>query len=40
MDAAGIGWVFVVGGVWALTGVATFLGVVSRKYGARELTRW
>ncbi len=40
MDAAGMAWVFAVGGLAALTGVATFLGVVSTRYGPRELTRW
>jgi hypothetical protein len=40
MDAAGMAWVFVVGGATALTGVAAFVGVVAVRYGPRELTRW
>ncbi|WP_225335523.1 MFS transporter [Halomicrobium urmianum] len=40
MDTAGMNWVFVLAGVTALTGVATFLGIVSKRYGPRELARW
>ncbi len=40
MDSAGMNWVFVLAGVTALTGVVTFLGVVSKRYGPRELARW
>jgi hypothetical protein len=29
MDAAGVDWVFAVGGLTALTGVCTFFGIVS-----------
>jgi hypothetical protein len=32
--------VFVLAGGTALTGVATFVGIVSRRHGIRELTRW
>jgi MFS family permease len=40
MDGVGMEWVFFVGGAAALTGAATFVGVVSRRYGTRELLRW
>jgi MFS family permease len=40
MDSVGIEWVFVVAGVTALTGVTTFFGIVTVRYGARELVRW
>jgi MFS family permease len=40
MDTAGMAWVFVVGGVAALTGVLTFAGIVAMRYGPRELLRW
>jgi MFS family permease len=40
MDSVGMQWVFVVGGVTALTGVLTFFGIVSWRYGPRELARW
>lgn len=40
MDTVGIAWVFVLGGGAALTGVVTFVGIVSARYGLRELTRW
>jgi MFS family permease len=40
MDAMGMAWVFLVGGGAALTGVATFLGIVTTRHGVRELTRW
>jgi hypothetical protein len=33
-------WVFLVGGVTALTGVVTFAGIVALRYGPRELLRW
>lgn len=39
MDTVGIAWVFVLGGA-ALTGVVTVVGIVSARYGLRELTRW
>jgi hypothetical protein len=40
MDAVGIGWVFVLGGGAALTGVLTFTGIVAARYGLAELGRW
>lgn len=40
MDTVGIAWVFVLGGGAALTGVLTFVGIVSTRYGVRELARW
>lgn len=40
MDSVGMAWVFGVGGLTALTGVVTFLGIVSTRYGPRELVRW
>jgi MFS family permease len=40
MDGVGMGWVFFVGGAAAITGAATFVGVVSKRYGAGELRRW
>lgn len=36
----GIEWVFFAGGVAALSGVATFLGVLSWNHGARALQQW
>ncbi|MGZ0745943.1 MFS transporter [Haloparvum sp. AD34] len=40
MDGVGMEWMFFVGGATAITGAATFVGVVSTKYGVRELLRW
>jgi MFS family permease len=40
MDTAGMPWVFVLGGVTALTGVATFVGIVSKRHGIRGLAQW
>ena len=40
MDGVGMKWVFFVGGATAITGAVTFVGVVSTKYGTRELLRW
>lgn len=40
MDTAGMAWVFVIAGGMALSGVLTFLGIVSTRYGPRELARW
>jgi MFS family permease len=40
MDTVGMAWVFVVGGVTALTGVLTFSAIVTARYGLRELRRW
>jgi MFS family permease len=40
MDSVGIEWVFVLGGGTALTGVLTFVGIVSARYGLGELARW
>lgn len=40
MGQFGIEWVFFVGGFAALSGVATFLGVLSRDHGARALSQW
>jgi hypothetical protein len=33
-------WVFVVSAATALTGVFTFVGIVTSRYGIRELVRW
>lgn len=40
MDTAGMAWVFALAGGTALTGVATFVGIVSRRHGLAALTRW
>jgi predicted MFS family arabinose efflux permease len=40
MDAVGMEWVFYVSAATALTGVVTFFGIVTVRYGARELVRW
>jgi len=40
MDGVGMQWVFIVGGAAAVTGAATFVGIVSTRYGPRELVRW
>ena len=40
MGRFGIEWVFFLGGLAALTGVATFLGVLSRTHGSRALRQW
>ncbi|MEF8856236.1 MAG: MFS transporter [Haloplanus sp.] len=40
MDSVGMDWVFVLGGGTALTGVLTFVALVSNRYGIRELGRW
>lgn len=40
MDAAGMVWVFIIAGITALTGVLTFFGIVSSKYGPQELGQW
>jgi MFS family permease len=40
MDTVGMGWVFYVSATAALTGVVTFFGIVTIRYGARELLRW
>ncbi|WP_135851549.1 MFS transporter [Halorussus salinus] len=38
--ATNIDWVFFVGAAAAFSGIFTFLGVLSRNYGARALTEW
>ena len=40
MTDVGMAWVFFIGGTFALTGVAAFLGLLSRDHGARALTEW
>ncbi|WP_336035912.1 MFS transporter [Halobacterium yunchengense] len=40
MSRFGMEWAFFVGGAFALTGVATFLGVLVRTHGRRALTEW
>lgn len=40
MDSVGMHWVFLVGGIAALTGVALFLGIISTQYGIREIPNW
>nr|WP_245944510.1 MFS transporter [Haloplanus salinus] len=40
MGQFGIQWVFFVGGLAALSGVATFLGILSWNHGSRALHRW
>lgn len=40
MDTAGMDWVFIVGGVTALTGVLTFVGIITFQDGPRALARW
>lgn len=40
MDSAGMHWVFLVGGATALTGVATFVGIISVRHGVRSLAKW
>ncbi|WP_244257220.1 DUF6036 family nucleotidyltransferase [Halomicrobium sp. IBSBa] len=40
MDSVGMAWVFLVGGGTALIGVVTFLGIISQRFGIRELARW
>ncbi|MGB9964516.1 MFS transporter [Halobacterium hubeiense] len=40
MSQFGMEWAFYVGGAFALTGVATFLGVLVHSHGARALTEW
>lgn len=40
MDGIGMEWVFFVGGAAALTGAATFVGIVTVEYGTQELFRW
>jgi MFS family permease len=40
MDAVGMEWVFYVSAAAALTGVVTFFGIVTVRYGIRELVRW
>lgn len=40
MGQFGIEWVFFAGGFAALSGVATFLGVLSWEHGTRALSRW
>jgi hypothetical protein len=40
MGTYGIQWVFFLGGASALTGVATFLGVLRHYHGRDALTEW
>lgn len=40
MGAYGMEWVFYVGGAFAITGVITFAGVLSKFHGASALTEW
>jgi len=40
MDGAGMQWVFFLGGATALTGVATFLGVLTYSHGKAGITKW
>lgn len=40
MDGVGMKRVFYVGGATALTGAVTFVGIVAKNYGPRELLRW
>ncbi len=40
MSRFGMEWAFYVGGAFALTGVATFLGVLVHSHGAQALTEW
>ncbi|MFB6296383.1 MAG: MFS transporter, partial [Halobacteriales archaeon] len=40
MDGPGMAWVFFVGGAFALTGVAAFLGILVRDHGRRALAAW
>jgi MFS family permease len=40
MDSAGMQWVFFLGGAAALTGVATFLGVLTYSHGRAGITKW
>jgi MFS family permease len=40
MDAVGMEWVFYVSAAAALTGVVTFFGIVTVRYGVQELVRW
>jgi MFS family permease len=40
MDSVGMEWVFFVAGGTALTGVLTFLGIISKQFGTDALARW
>lgn len=40
MDNVGMDWVFIVAGATALTGVFTFLGIISTRFGIRQITHW
>ena len=40
MSQFGMEWAFYVGGAFALTGVATFLGVLTHSHGRDALTEW
>jgi MFS family permease len=40
MDSVGMQWVFFLGGAMALTGVATFLGVLTYSHGKAGITKW
>lgn len=40
MDTLGMEWVFLVGGLTALTGVITFVGIIISREGVSALTQW
>lgn len=40
MDSVGMEWIFIVAGGTALTGVITFIGIISTRFGVQELSRW
>lgn len=40
MDSVGMEWVFFIAGGTALTGVLTFLGIISKRFGTDALARW
>jgi MFS family permease len=40
MDSVGMKWVFFISGGTAITGVVTFIGIVTVRYGSKELIRW
>ncbi|NHN64473.1 MFS transporter [Haloarcula sp. JP-Z28] len=40
MDSVGMEWVFFIAGGTVLTGVLTFLGIISKRFGTDALARW
>jgi dipeptide/tripeptide permease len=40
MDSVGMTWVFVLAGGTALTGVLTFVAIISRRHGLAHLPNW